>query len=39
MTIGMVLDYIDEYFEMKNPSKKPKSRRATQADIQALKGR
>jgi len=35
MTIGMVLDYIDEYQEMKNPNKKEKKtvRKASQADF------
>ena len=33
MTIGMILNYIDEYFEFKNPDKKPKVRAATQADF------
>ena len=32
MTIGMALDYIEEYFEMKNP-KKQKIRKASQADF------
>lgn len=31
MTFGMALDYIDEYFEMKNPNKKPKTITATQS--------
>lgn len=41
MTIGMCLDYIDEYNEIHNPTeqKETKPRKATQADIQALKGR
>jgi len=29
MTIGMTLDYIDEYIEMKNPDKKPKQQTIT----------
>ena len=34
MTIGMVLDYIDEYLETKNPNKeKKKVRKASQADF------
>jgi hypothetical protein len=36
MTIGMVLDYIDEYFEMKNPKKKNKARKASQADFDSF---
>ena len=32
MTVGMVLDYIDEYMEMKNPNKK-KVRKASQEDF------
>lgn len=32
MTIGMALDYIDEYLEMKNPNKK-KVRKASQEDF------
>jgi len=36
MTIGMVLDYIDEYFEMKNPNKKPKARKASQSDFDSF---
>lgn len=36
MTVGMVLDYIDEYMEMKNPSKKTKSRKASQSDFDAF---
>ncbi|WP_256386310.1 hypothetical protein [Rummeliibacillus sp. TYF005] len=41
MTIGMCLDYIDEYNEIHNPKeqKENKPRKATQADIEALKGR
>ena len=35
MTMGMALDYIDEYLEMKNPNKQKESnvREATQADF------
>lgn len=33
MTVGMILNYIDEYYEMKNPNKKPKVRSASQADF------
>jgi len=34
MTIGMCLDYVDEYIEKTNPKKRPKiARRATQADF------
>lgn len=34
MTIGMALNYIDEYLEMKNPNKeKRKVRQASQADF------
>ena len=36
MTIGMVLDYIDEYMEMKNPNKKPQVRKASQSDYDAF---
>lgn len=38
MTVGMVLDYIDEYLEMKNPNKKEKKsvRKATQADFDSF---
>ena len=37
MTFGMALDYIDEYFEMKNPNKKEKAtRKATQADFDSF---
>ncbi|MEK5390214.1 hypothetical protein NSQ59_07490 [Margalitia sp. FSL K6-0131] len=40
MTIGMCLDYIDEFNDLHyKESEKPKARRATQADIEALKGR
>lgn len=33
MTIGMCLDYIDEYIDQQNGEKKPKVRKATQADF------
>lgn len=33
MTVGMCLDYIDEYIEQQNPTKKEKVRRATQDDF------
>ncbi|KGR88727.1 hypothetical protein CD32_01295 [Lysinibacillus odysseyi 34hs-1 = NBRC 100172] len=37
MTMGMVLDHIDEYFEMKNPKKKKKAvRKASQADFDSF---
>jgi len=38
MTIGMCLDYIDEYIEYLNPKKKKKkkARRATQKDFDAF---
>lgn len=35
LTVGMVLDYITEYVEYKNP-KQPKTRKATQADFDAF---
>lgn len=36
MTIGMTLDYIDEYIDMKNPNKSKEKtvRMATQADFE-----
>ncbi|MFJ3386619.1 hypothetical protein [Lysinibacillus sp. NPDC086135] len=38
MSIGMVLEHIELYFEMKHPKDdKPTVRKATQADINALK--
>lgn len=39
MSIGMVLDYVRVYFKMKAPKDKdkPTVRKATQADINALK--
>lgn len=37
MTIGMVLDYIDEFIEHNNPKRKKKeTRKATQADFDAF---
>jgi len=38
MTVGMALDYIDEYLEMKNPNKKEKKtvRNASQADFDSF---
>lgn len=37
MSIGMVLDHIDEFVEMKNPDKKQSSvRQATQSDFEAF---
>ncbi|PEQ05497.1 hypothetical protein CN585_15680 [Bacillus toyonensis] len=34
MTIGMCLDYIDDYIEMQNPSKdREKERKASQEDF------
>lgn len=36
MTIGMCLNYIDEYFESINPDKKPKKRKATQSDFDSF---
>nr|WP_258955001.1 hypothetical protein [Lysinibacillus fusiformis] len=38
MTIGMILDYIDEYLETKNPNKKEKKtvRKAAQADFDSF---
>lgn len=40
MSIGMVLDYMQEYVEQENPEKKkkPKVRRATQADFDLFSG-
>lgn len=38
MSIGFVFDYIQDYLELLNPSKKSKVRKATQADINMLKG-
>ncbi|HIX43031.1 MAG TPA: hypothetical protein H9983_07125 [Candidatus Kurthia intestinigallinarum] len=40
MTVGMALDYIDAYQDLHHPSdKENQSRKATQADIEKLKGR
>lgn len=37
MTIGMALDYIDEYLEVKNPDKKQSNiRKANQADFDSF---
>lgn len=37
MSIGMVLDHIDEYIEMKNPDKKKSNaRQASQADFDSF---
>jgi hypothetical protein len=36
MTIGMCLDYIEEYIELENPKKKKKPRRAKQSDFDAF---
>ena len=36
MTLGMALDYIDDYLEMKNPSKKPKTVNATQKNFDSF---
>lgn len=38
MTIGMTLDFIDEYLEKKNPNKKEKKavRKASQADFDSF---
>ena len=36
MTIGMVLDYIDEYLKTKNPDKKPKVLEASQAHFNSF---
>ncbi len=35
LTVGMVLDYIQEYIELKKPTKE-KKRRASQADFDAF---
>jgi hypothetical protein len=32
MTIGMCMDYIDEYIEANKPNKQKKARRASQSD-------
>lgn len=36
MDIGFCLDYIGQYFEMKNPSKKKKIRKAEQSDFDSF---
>lgn len=37
MTFGMCLDYIEQYLETKNPSKKEvKTRKATQGDFDSF---
>jgi hypothetical protein len=37
MTVGMVLDYIQEYIDVNNPKKKTKKKRkATQQDFDAF---
>jgi hypothetical protein len=36
MTIGMCLDYIEEYIEMENPKKKKRKRKANQSDFDAF---
>ncbi|MDM5245763.1 hypothetical protein QUF91_00250 [Lysinibacillus sp. G4S2] len=38
MTIGMTLDYIEDYLEKKNPNKKEKktTRKASQADFDSF---
>lgn len=38
MTVGMVLDYIQEYIDVNNPKKKKKirTRKATQQDFDAF---
>jgi hypothetical protein len=36
MTVGMVLDYIEEYIDHNNPKGKKKSRKATQQDFDAF---
>lgn len=38
VSIGFVFDYIRDYFDMLYPPKKQKARKATQADINMLKG-
>jgi hypothetical protein len=35
MTVGMILDYIEEYIDHNNPKKK-RSRKATQQDFDAF---
>jgi hypothetical protein len=36
MTVGMVLDYIQEFIDHSNPKNKKKSRKATQKDYDAF---
>jgi hypothetical protein len=36
MTVGMVLDYIQEYVDHHNPKKNKKPRKATQQDFDAF---
>lgn len=36
MTIGMCIDYMEEVIEMNNGEKKPKVRKATQADFDSF---
>lgn len=33
MTVGMCLDYIDEFIDQKNPNRKTRARQATQEDF------
>ena len=36
MTVGMVLDYIQEFIDHNNPKKEKKKRKATQTDFDAF---
>jgi hypothetical protein len=36
MTVGMVLDYIQEFIDHNNPKKKKASRKATQKDFDSF---
>jgi hypothetical protein len=36
MTVGMVLDYIEEFIDHNNPKKQKRSRKATQQDFDAF---
>jgi hypothetical protein len=36
MTVGMVLDYIQEFIDQNNPNKEKKPRKATQEDFDAF---
>jgi hypothetical protein len=36
MTVGMVLDYLEEYLDHINPKRKKRSRKATQKDFDAF---